>query len=150
MNKLTLSNIQSYIDAGAKEFSQDQIDSEEWKDIPDFEGIYQASTLGRIRSIDRTYFDKRGFKYNRSGVMLKPNKDKGGYLYVGLCPHKKKKIKTMKIHRLVCMAFHLNPENKPQVNHKNGIRTDNRPDNLEWCTFIENMQDKYARGYWKT
>lgn len=95
---------------------------ENWKDIPGYDGLYQASNLGRVKS-------SKGFFY-------KGTPDKDGYMRVALI--KDRKAKTLRIHRLICFAFLPNPENKPQVNHKNGIRTDNRIENLEWCTAKEN------------
>lgn len=97
-------------------------DNEIWKDIPGYEGRYQASSMGRIRG--------------PRGTLNKPFIARDGYLVATLY-NDRKKIRTG-AHRLVALAFIPNPENKPQINHKNGIRTDNRPENLEWVTCSEN------------
>lgn len=100
---------------------------EEWRNIKDYEGFYQVSNLGRVRSIDRV-INNRFFK----GQIRKPKLDKYGYLVVNLSMNKKSKFYT--IHRLVAKAFLENPNNFPEVNHKNEIKTDNCVENLEWCT----------------
>ena len=100
---------------------------EEWKDIKGYEGIYQVSDLGRVRSLDR--IDAAG--HRRKGKMLKPYKNKGGYICVVLC--KNGQTKGFQIHRLVAEAFIPNPDNLPQVNHCNERRDDNKAFNLEWC-----------------
>lgn len=100
---------------------------EEWKDIKGYEGLYQVSDLGRVRSLDRLSADGRRLK----GQFLKPYKNKGGYVCVTLC--KNGQIKGFQIHRLVAEAFIPNPDNFPQVNHRNERRDDNKAFNLEWC-----------------
>lgn len=95
---------------------------EEWRDIPGYEGRYQASSLGRIRSKERG--------------LLSPFRSRDGYLVIAL--QKDGRRYGTGVHRLVAAAFIPNPEQKPQINHKNGIRSDNRPENLEWCTCSEN------------
>lgn len=105
---------------------------EEWKSIIRFEGLYDVSSEGRVRSL----WDGR-HKIHRIKV-LKPRKNKGGYLHVNLW--KDGEMKTFKVHRLVASSFIKNPLNKSDVNHKNEIKTDNRVDNLEWMTRKENIK----------
>lgn len=99
---------------------------EVWKDIKGYECLYKVSNQGRIFSIHANKIRKLG-------------KDKSGYLKVELY---NKSCKTYKIHRLVANTFIPNPENKPEVNHINGIITDNCVDNLEWCTTSENASHR--------
>lgn len=104
---------------------------EQWKDIKGFEGLYQISSLGRVKSLN----------YRRSGKtkILKLNKHKFGYLHIQL--HKDNKNFTYRVHRLVAEAFIPNSDNKPCIDHINTIRTDNRVENLRWVTHIENMNN---------
>lgn len=107
--------------------------SEIWKDINNYENLYKVSNLGNIFSI-------------KNNKLLSLWKDKDGYLRCNLKHNKK--IKQATVHRLVAETFISNPENKLQINHKNGIRNDNRVENLEWCTCLENQQHKYnVLGY---
>ena len=99
---------------------------EVWKDIPEYEGLYQVSNMGRVKSIG--YGEER---------ILKPGKLKKGYLQVIL--FKDGKQKHFQVHRLVALAFIQNPLNLPQVNHKNEDKTDNRVSNLEFCTNLYNV-----------
>lgn len=94
------------------------------KDIPGFEGLYAVTDDGRVWSYRRKIF-------------LKPGLDRYGYLIVNL--YKDKKGKTTLVHQLVAKAFIPNPENKPQINHINEIKTDNRVENLQWVTAKENV-----------
>ena len=106
-----------------------------WRDIKNYEGIYEVSNLGRIKSISRN----GTIKENR---ILKPNKVMG-YSQVGLQKYVTRKYK--KIHRLVAEAFIPNPENKKEVNHKDGNKTNNCVDNLEWVTTSENQLHSYYK-----
>lgn len=114
--------------------------NEIWKDIPECEG-YQVSNLGRIRSIDRVVYAA-----NRWGG-VNPRRYKGKLITTFAYPNgykafvyrkEEKTIKNFLIHRLVAQAFIPNPDNLPQINHKNEQRDDNRVDNLEWCTDVYN------------
>ena len=106
-----------------------------WADVPNYEGLYQVSNLGRVKSLDRTVKSKKGFKTYK-GKILKPRRTTG-YEKVLLQTNSKK---DLSVHRLVAMAFIANPSNKPQVNHINGYKFDNCICNLEWATRSENVR----------
>lgn len=107
--------------------------SEEWRDVVGYEGLYQVSDQGRVKSLERKDCLGRTVKER----ILKPGVVGDGYLFVVLCAGGKPK--TLKVHRLVCQAFHKNPNNKPEVNHVNEDKADNRACNLEWSTRRENL-----------
>lgn len=101
---------------------------EEWRPIEGYEGVYEVSSYGRVRSLDRYDSNNHFLK----GRILKLCADKYGYLNVGLSLGNKEK--KYKVHRLVAEAFLPNPDNLPQVNHLDEDKTNNRVDNLEMCT----------------
>lgn len=125
------------------------LDQEEWRNIPGFAG-YQASSFGRVKSLKRRIWNSRGFFFQKRERILKtPNPDKNGYLSyclrIGASASQPRK-RSFLAHRLVALAFIPNPENKPFINHKNGVKANCRPDNLEWCTKPENGQHAVMMG----
>lgn len=106
---------------------------EEWKDIVGFEGSYQVSNLGMVRSL--AHYVKNGHGRRLVyGKILKPYKSSHGYLFVALG----KKAKHRSVHRLVATAFIQNPQNLPDVNHKDENKSNNVSSNLEWCNHSYN------------
>lgn len=110
-----------------------------WKDIEGFDGIYQVSNLGRVRSLDR--YVNTAIRHSEvrktKGRILKQGCNVHGYSVVSLG----KNHKTYTVHRLVAKAFIPNPENKPEIDHINTIRKDNRAENLHWVTRSENNKN---------
>lgn len=102
-------------------------EEEIWKDIEGYEGLYKVSNLGNVLSLKR-----------KKPHLLKPVQYTNGYLFVTLSNHNKS-LKENSIHRLVAKAFLSNPNNLPQVNHKDEDKTNNRVDNLEWCDAKYNL-----------
>ena len=118
-----------------------------WKPIPNYEGYYEASSLGRIRSVDRVVKNGNWTKPVRGRVLKVCVND--GYIYCSLS--KDGKVKQQKVHRLVAITFIPNPDNLPYINHKNEDKGDNRVENLEWCTKWHNehygtFQEKAKSG----
>ena len=109
---------------------------EEWGDIENYKGLYQVSSWGNVKSLERMKWNGRGY-YKIPERILKPQKNGRGYLQVVLCQDGKRKWHL--IHRLVGQAFIPNPNNLPQINHISEDKEDNRISNLEWCTCKENI-----------
>ena len=105
-----------------------------WKPIMGYEGLYEVSNLGRVKRLKK---DKE--------FILKPIINKFGYLHVSLS--KNNIVKNYRIHRLVAETFIPNPDNKPDVDHINTIRTDNRVENLRWVTKQENQNNELTRSH---
>jgi len=108
---------------------------ENWKSANNFEGLYEVSNLGNIRSIFKKS-SKNGRKSTKKIRVLKTYNQKG---YRSIKLRKNGKIVSVIVHRLIAQTFIPNPENKPFVNHINEIKSDNRVENLEWCTNEENL-----------
>lgn len=117
---------------------------EVWLPIKGFGDRYSVSNLGRVKSSDMVMNNPHGTKTKKKGRILVPNKDAKGYGIVALCFNGYRK--TYKVHRLVAIHFIPNTYNKEQVNHLNGIKLDNRAENLEWCTNRENIIHAYSNG----
>ena len=113
-----------------------------WKPITGYEGFYEISNQGRVRSLDRILIGENGRRLIK-GIILKPSTNNEGYNVVNLSKNKIKKQYT--VHRLVAETFIPNPDNKPEVDHKNTIKTDNRAKNLRWCTGVENMNNPITK-----
>lgn len=113
--------------------SLNDLDGEIWRDIVDYEDLYQVSNFGRVKSFQR-----------KKVRIIKPSLDSGGYANVRLS--KGGMAKNYNVHVLVARAFVANLDNKPEVNHKNGNKWDNQVDNLEWVTDSENKYHAYQIG----
>lgn len=111
-----------------------------WKPVPQWENSYEVSTLGRIRSLDRTIRTSKEFS-KRKGRILNPMTDKDGYKYITV------QRKSWKLHRKICETFHGDPPSSTHVvRHLNGNPADNRPANLKWGTRKENSEDTKGHG----
>ena len=112
--------------------------NEVWKDIPHYEGLYQVSNQGRVKALPRERVNHTGGRWTQPEKMMSISINNDGYHKVSLTNANGVR-KTESIHRLVALAFIDNPEGKPEVNHINCIRSDNRVENLEWITHQENI-----------
>ena len=120
------------------------VEKERWRAVKGYEGIYSISNFGRVYSRPRKVVYNTGKKVKQAGKLLKSSINKEGYLYVNLTKHSE--CKQVKVHRLVAIAIIYNPENKPEVNHKDGDKTNSLYSNLEWNTKSENILHAYRIG----
>lgn len=118
--------------------------NELWKPIKGFEGLYEISNFGRVKSLSRKRNKRGGGFYWDKEKILKDHPTGTNYRFVALC--KEGKYKHYQVHRLVAIHFIDNPENKEQVNHLDGSRDNNHVDNLEWCTRAENYHHADSIG----
>ena len=122
---------------------QEDLLKEIWKSIKNYEGLYEISNYGRVKSINRLVKGRWGFtKINEKILNLVFDKD--GYLIVTLCKDGKQKVG--KVHRLVAEAFLDNPNNYPVINHIDGRKENNNVENLEFCTQSHNVKEAYRLG----
>lgn len=117
---------------------------EYWVPLAGFEGKYEVSSFGRVKSLEREWYDNGGYVRCVTEKMLTQTIDDKGYYRVKIC--NKKFQKNISVHRLVCAAFHQNPENKKTVNHMDGVKTNNAASNLEWATYKENSVHAKEHG----
>lgn len=118
--------------------------NEIWKPVKDYEGIYEVSNLGRVKSLKKWRRTGINSGYFQKDKILKQDCNYNGYAKIDF--HKNKVRKGFLVHRLVAEAFIPNPENKPQINHKNKIKLDNKVENLEWVTSSENIIHAFENG----
>lgn len=116
-----------------------------WLPVKDFEGLYEVSECGQVRSVDRKVLGRDGKTYPYKGKVISQNPNKNTSYYT-CCLCKDNEQYTFLSHRLVCEAFHDNPDNKPEVNHKDGNRQNNLASNLEWVTRVENLRHAIDTG----
>lgn len=114
-----------------------------WRDIPGYEGVYQVSDSGEVKSLSRLCYGRWGTPVLLPERILKQKKNKRGYMVVHLRTGKES---WPPVHRLVAIAFIPNPENKSTVNHKDGVKTNNTVPNLEWATESEQMIHAISTG----
>ena len=114
-----------------------KLNEEVWKDVKGYEGIYKVSNFGRVKSLDREVAPNNRVPYWRKGKICKQSKSNLGYMTVGFTVNNVKVNKY--VHRLVAEAFITNVNNYPQVNHIDCDKTNNRINNLEWCTNSQNQ-----------
>lgn len=115
-----------------------------WKPVQGYEGAYEASNLGNVRSLNRVIHYQNGSTRNRKGKVLKPHIDTSGYavVYLAVSGHQSAKF----VHTLVAKCFLPNDDPTLEVNHKDGNKSNNCVENLEWCTHRENILHAFQTG----
>lgn len=121
---------------------------ERWIDIQGYEGLYQISSHGNVRSLDRSKKANHNNYYIAKGKLLKHSFNHKNYPEVALY-NKEGKRRNHRIHKLVATNFLVKGSNQTQINHKDGIKSNNNIDNLEWCTGEENIYHAYETGLYK-
>lgn len=122
------------------------LENEIWKDCKGYEGLYQVSNKGRVKSLQRIRTNHTGGVWIQEEAILTGKINQDGYKVVHFT-QPKGKTKIEFVHRLVALAFIPNPDNKKEVNHINSIRTDNFVENLEWVTRKENIDYASKEGH---
>jgi hypothetical protein len=121
-----------------------------WKDVPGYEDMYEASTYGRVRSLDRVVLKKGNkgsmYYYTIKGRILKQKLTKQGYFEVAFSNGKRNDLTSLRVNRLVAFTFLLNPDNLPEVHHIDHEKTNNRIENLKWVTKSENIKEAIRAG----
>lgn len=130
--------------ANEKNLSIEPLPNEEWRDVVGYEGLYQVSNLGRVKSLSRRIVYKDGREYNYPSKVMKNQKVGTGYRSVTLYGVNGKK--QYSVHRLVAETFIPNPNNLSDVNHKDGCKTNNILSNLEWLSRSDNQKHAYKNG----
>lgn len=123
-----------------KNLQFEDLPNEIWKDIPNYEGKYQVSNLGRVKTLISKRYDKRGWSYSMKPKIMKQCFTTTGYLMVNL------EHNFHRVHRLVGVAFLSKDVDRTYINHKDGNRTNNTVENLEWCTAYENVHHAIDTG----
>lgn len=118
-----------------KNLSLENLPNEEWRDVVGYEGSYMVSNLGRVKSLPKTKGGNHN-QYTSHEKIMKTNLNQGGYVCVNL--HKDKKLKRFLVHRLMAESFLPKEDGKDFIDHINGIRNDNRVENIRRCTHYEN------------
>lgn len=118
--------------------------NEEFKPVVGYEGLYEVSNLGNVKSLSTTTITVTGHSRTTKEKLLKPGMNSRGYMFVALS--KKGKVKYYLVHRLVAASFIKNPTKKRTVNHMDGDRTNNKLSNLEWTTHLENSRHARING----
>ena len=114
--------------------------TEEWRRVVGYEGLYEVSSHGRVKSVER--ISPQGHRLRER--IRKPYIDRYGYPAVNLC--KNGIVKNIPVHRLVCTAWHENEDSLPTINHIDGDKKNNAPDNLEWASHSQNIQHAFDTG----